>query len=209
MNDSTSVSNSVSLAGDFGAQRFAVVDTETTGLSTTDDVVLQIGVVVVRADGTVEYEYSTYLRRLTWGFGHPGAYSVHGITRRKLRSGAKPADALAHLNESLRGALFTAHNAKFDLGFLASDAARFGIDMQLSPALCTLQLSRKLDPKRERSHKLGDVAQHYGIDRVQQHDALADARLTARCLPHLLRNLSITSAADLRSHLIVDTVNAA
>ncbi len=209
MSDSIPVSTPASVADDFAAQRFAVVDTETTGLSTTDDVVLQIGVVVVRADGTVEHEYSTYLRRLTWGFGHVGAYAVHGISRRKLRSGITPPDALARLNDSLRGALFTAHNAKFDLGFLASDAERFGIDMLLSPALCTLQLSRKLDPKRERSHKLGDVAQHYGIPRVQEHDALADARLAARCLPHLLRDLSITSAADLRSHLIVDTANAA
>lgn len=209
MNDPIPVSNSAPLADDFAAQRFAVVDTETTGLSTTDDVVLQIGVVIVRADGTVEQEYSTYLRRLTWGFGHPGAYSVHGITRRKLRSGIAPAVALARLNDLLRGALFTAHNAKFDLGFLAADAARFGIDMQLSPALCTLQMSRTLDPKRERSHKLGDVAKHYGIDRVQEHDALADARLTARCLPYLLRDLSITGEAELRSHLIVDSARAA
>jgi DNA polymerase-3 subunit epsilon len=202
VNGSTPASHPTSVADDFAAQRFAVVDTETTGLSTTDDVVLQIGVVVVCADGTVEHEYSTYLRRLTWGFGHVGAYSVHGITRRKLRSGVTPPEALTQLNELLRGALFTAHNAKFDLGFLASDAARFGIDMRLSLALCTLQMSRKLDPKRERSHKLGDVAQRYGIARVQEHDALADARLTARCLPHLLRDLSIASAATLRSHLI-------
>ncbi len=209
MNGSTPAPNTASIADDFTLQRFAVVDTETTGLSTTDDVVLQIGVVIVHADGTVEHEYSTYLRRLTWGFGHVGAYSVHGISRRKLRSGMEPADALTRLNGLLLGTLFTAHNAKFDLGFLASDAARFGVDLQLSPALCTLQLSRKLDPRRERSHKLGDVARHYGIARIQEHDALADARLAARCLPHLLRDLSITSAADLRSHLIVDTANAA
>ena len=209
MNDPIPAANRASVADDFATQRFAVVDTETTGLSTIDDVVIQIGVVIVRADGTIEHEYSTYLRRLTWGFGHVGAYSIHGITRRKLRSGITPPAALARLNDLLRGALFTAHNAKFDLGFLTSDAARFGVDMQLSPALCTLQLSRRLDPKRERSHKLGDVAGRYGIARTQEHDALADARLTAQCLPHLLRDLSIASAADLRSHLIVDTAHAA
>ena len=34
--------------------RFAVVDTETTGLSGTDDYVLQLGVVISRSDGTIE-----------------------------------------------------------------------------------------------------------------------------------------------------------
>ncbi|MFM7899037.1 MAG: exonuclease domain-containing protein, partial [Actinomycetota bacterium] len=53
--------------------RFAVVDTETTGLSTDNDRVLQIGVVVARGDGTVEHQFVTYLKRLAWGFGHVGA----------------------------------------------------------------------------------------------------------------------------------------
>ena len=34
--------------------RFAVVDTETTGLSGTNDYVLQLGVVISRHDGTIE-----------------------------------------------------------------------------------------------------------------------------------------------------------
>ena len=45
--------------------RFAVVDTETTGLSTDEDRVLQIGVVIMRGDGTVEHSSSVASRYAT------------------------------------------------------------------------------------------------------------------------------------------------
>jgi len=180
--------------------RFAVVDTETTGLSTDDDRVLQIGVVVVRGDGSVEHEFVTYLKRLTWGIGHVGAYHVHGITRRQLRSGMKPREALEMLNVLISGCVFTAHNAKFDLGFLRSDATRLAVPLKVTGPLCTLNLSRKLDPNRTMSHKLRDVAARLGKSTDRPHDALADAQLTAAVLPSLLAAHHITSDGDLAAY---------
>ncbi|MEY3482054.1 MAG: hypothetical protein RLZ40_97 [Actinomycetota bacterium] len=180
--------------------RFAVVDTETTGLSTDDDRVLQIGVVVVRGDATVEHQFVTYLRRLTWGFGHVGAYHVHGITRRQLRNGMKPVEALEMLNVLIDGCVFTAHNAKFDLGFLRSDSTRLEVPLKVTGPLCTLTMSRKLDPTRSMSHKLRDVAARYGKSTDRPHDALADAELTAAVLPSLLAAHHVTTYGELTAH---------
>lgn len=180
--------------------RFAVVDTETTGLSTDDDRVLQIGVVVVRGDGSVEREFVTYVRRLTWGVGHVGAFQIHGITRRQLRSGMKPREALETLNRLIDGCVFTAHNAKFDIGFLQSDSTRLEVPLKLTGPLCTLNLSRKLDPQRTMSHKLKDVAARFGKSTDRPHDALADAQLTAAVLPDLLAAHRVTTYAELASH---------
>ncbi len=180
--------------------RFAVVDTETTGLSTDDDRVLQIGVVVVRGDGSVEREFVTYVRRLTWGFGHVGAFHIHGITRRQLRSGMKPREALETLNRLIDGCVFTAHNAKFDIGFLQSDSTRLQVPLTLTGPLCTLNLSRKLDPQRTMSHKLKDVAARFGKSTDRPHDALADAQLTAAVLPNLLAAHRVTTYAELASY---------
>lgn len=180
--------------------RFAVVDTETTGLSTDDDRVLQVGVVIVRGDGTVEHEFVTYLKRLTWGLGHVGAFHVHGITRRQLRRGMKPREALEMLNVLINGCVFTAHNAKFDLGFLRADATRLEVPLGVTGPLCTLTLSRKLDPNRTMSHKLRDVAARYGKSTDRPHDALADAQLTAAVLPSLLAAHGITTRDDLTPH---------
>ena len=180
--------------------RFAVVDTETTGLSTDDDRVLQVGVVVVRGNGAVEKEFVTYVRRLTWGFGHVGAFHIHGITRRKLRGGIKPREALEKLNALISDCVFTAHNAKFDIGFLQSDSTRLQIPLKLTGPLCTLTLSRKLDPQRAMSHKLKDVAARFGKSTERPHDALADAQLTAAVLPELLSAHRITTYGELTTH---------
>jgi len=180
--------------------RFAVVDTETTGLSTDDDRVLQVGVVVVRGNGAVEKEFVTYVRRLTWGFGHVGAFHIHGITRRQLRGGIKPREALEELNALISDCVFTAHNAKFDIGFLQSDSTRLQIPLKLTGPLCTLTLSRKLDPQRAMSHKLKDVAARFGKSTERPHDALADAQLTAAVLPELLSAHRITTYGELTTH---------
>ena len=180
--------------------RFAVVDTETTGLSTDDDRVLQVGVVVVRGNGAVEKEFVTYVRRLTWGFGHVGAFHIHGITRRQLRGGIKPREALEKLNALINDCVFTAHNAKFDIGFLQSDSTRLHIPLKLTGPLCTLNLSRKLDPQRAMSHKLKDVAARFGKSTERPHDALADAQLTAAVLPELLSAHRITTYGELTTH---------
>jgi len=68
--------------------RFAVVDTETTGLSPDTCAILQLGIVIVRGDGVIEDQFSTYIKRRFWKTGRLGAHHVHGITRRHLRTGS-------------------------------------------------------------------------------------------------------------------------
>ena len=60
---------------------FAVVDLETSGLSTRWHRILQIGMVTVEADGTVVDEWST-LVKMRWPLQRVGPTHVHGITRR-------------------------------------------------------------------------------------------------------------------------------
>lgn len=87
----------------------------------------------------------------------------------------------------LEGARFVAHNAPFDLGFVRKAADQAGVDLPIEQPLCTLRLSRALDPERTMSHKLTDVCERYGVSLDRPHDALADAEATAAILPHLLR----------------------
>ncbi len=180
--------------------RFAVVDTETTGLSGTDDYVLQLGVVVARADGTIEDQYETFVRRNFWKPGRLGAFKVHGITRRNLWRGISPNEMLERLNNYLSTTIFVAHNAKFDIAFLTSEATRAKTTINLNGPLDTLKLSRALDPKRSLSHRLKDVTARYNVVVDRPHDALADALGTALVLPHLLRAHNITTVEQLKTH---------
>jgi len=179
-----------------GLPRFAVVDVETSGLRPKRHHVLQIGLVVVEADGTVVDRWSTLVRlRRFWH--RVGPRHVHGITRRSLRDAAHAAEAFDELRRRIDGAVFTAHNAKFDAEFIDRAAQRAGVTLRVEPRLCTLDLSRRLDPERLLTHGLADVCGRYAVPLVDHHDALADATATAAVLPLLLRDLGITEATQL------------
>lgn len=169
------------------AQRFAVVDVETSGLSQKRHHVLQVGVVVVDGTGVVLERWSSLVApRSRWWF-RVGPTQLHGIHRRDLRSAPPAQEVLARLAGLLQGTRFVAHNAEFDMAFLKKAASRNGITLTMDQPLCTLRLSRQLDPGRELSHRLGDMCARYDIQLTRPHDALADADATAAVLPHLLR----------------------
>ncbi|MDX2379408.1 MAG: 3'-5' exonuclease [Acidimicrobiia bacterium] len=183
--------------------RFAVVDLETSGLSSRRHRILQLAMVTVEADGTRLDSWET-LVKLRWPWQRVGPTQVHGLRRGDLR-GAPPLDeVLDEFSERLDGALFTAHNAEFDSEFLLRAARRrqgLDLDATLAPRLCTLRMSRRLDPERERSHRLGDVCDRYGVEISRPHDALADATATAEVLPHLLAAHDISEPGQLEPHL--------
>ena len=176
--------------------RFAVVDVETSGLSTSRHRILQIGLVTTDAHGDVLDEWST-LVALRWPWSRVGPRKVHGITRRSLRGAPKAPVALAELRDRLDGAVFTAHNVEFDAQFIERAAARAHIPLTLDRRLCTLQLSRRLDPDRLLTHGLADVCARYDVPLERHHDALSDARATAGVLPHLLAAYGVLDEADL------------
>ncbi len=180
--------------------KFAVVDTETTGLSGTNDYVLQLGVVISRSDGTIEEQYETFVKRFFWKPGRLGAYKVHGIKRSDLRKGISPQEMINRLNQLLSETIFVAHNAKFDIGFLNGEADRLKTKINYNGPLDTLKMSRALDPKRVNSHRLKDVTARYGVTVTRPHDALADALGTALVLPHLFAQHKITTTEELVSH---------
>jgi DNA polymerase-3 subunit epsilon len=175
--------------------RFAVVDIETSGLSTRRHRILQVAVVTVRDDEIVD-EWSS-LVKLRWRYQRIGPRRVHGLGRAELRTAPHQYDVLRQLAARLDGAVFTAHNAQFDWSFIERAAARAGVGLRPAHRLCTLTLSRLLDPERRYSHRLADVCERYGVTNDHPHDARFDARATAQVLPHLLAAHGISDAADL------------
>lgn len=176
--------------------RFAVVDIETSGLSLRRHRILQVAVVTVdiTPDGSHIVDEWSSLVRLRWPWQRVGPRNVHGITRRSLRDAPRADAVLAELARRVDGAVFTAHNVAFDWSFVERASRRSGAALGTPPRLCTLWLSRKLDPDRARSHRLADLCERYGVTNDRPHDALADARATAEVLGHLLAAHGVTDA---------------
>jgi DNA polymerase III subunit epsilon len=171
---------------DGAGELFAVVDVETSGLRPRRDHLLQIAVVTVDADGNVVDRWTTLVRLRRW-WHRVGPRHIHGITRRRLRRAPAAREALRELAGRLDGTVFTAHNAHFDAEFLEQSARRVGVDLVVDRRVCTLELSRRLDPERQLTHGLAELCARYGVELTAHHDALADATATAAVLPHLLR----------------------
>jgi DNA polymerase-3 subunit epsilon len=176
--------------------RYAVVDVETSGLRPRRDHILQIAIVTVEADGRVLDRWTTLVRLRHW-WHRVGPRHIHGITRRRLRRAPGAREALTELAARLDGKVFTAHNADFDAQFLERAARRHGVPLRLDRRLCTLRLSRGLDPDRQLTHGLADLCARYEIPIERPHDALCDARAAAGVLPHLLAAHGVVDEADL------------
>lgn len=180
--------------------RFAVVDLETSGLDARRHRVLQVAMVTVDESGAVLDEWETFVK-LKWPLGRVGPTDVHGITRSMLRRAPRLGDALDEFYDRLGDSMFVAHNARFDGEFLARASRSRNAPIEraavLERRLCTLRMSRRLDPDRQLSHRLGDVCDRYDVALDRPHEALADARATAAVLPHLLRAHHVRTVDDL------------
>jgi DNA polymerase-3 subunit epsilon len=177
--------------------RFAVIDVETSGLRPKRDHLLQVAVVVADARGSVLSEWSTYVRPKWWRIARLGPRHVHGITRSMVRRAPSESEVVAELAARLHGTVITAHNAGFDMAFVRRAARRAGVSLPGVQQVCTLRMSRSLDPDRLQSHRLADLCTRYEIDPGRAHDALADAEATAAILPHLIDALQVESLEGL------------
>ncbi len=183
------------VAGQLVLPRFAVVDIETSGLSLRRHRILQVAVVTVEGGAVVD-EWSS-LVRLRWPWQRVGARSVHGIDRRSLRTAPDRRYVMGQLADRLEGSVFTAHNAAFDWSFIERAARRDNVTLPSVRQLCTLRLSRRLDPERAASHRLDDLCLRYAVTNSRPHDALHDARATAAVLHHLLVANNVAAGGDL------------
>jgi DNA polymerase III subunit epsilon len=161
-----------------GVTPFAVVDVETTGFSPRlHDRMIEVAVVRMAANGTIEDEYLTLLNPQR----DIGATQVHGLTAADVCQAPTFVEVVGDVATRLDGAILVGHNLRFDLAFLIAECARAGYPLPAIPGLCTLRLAYLLAPGLA-SRKLASCCASAGIRLDGAHSALADARATARLL---------------------------
>lgn len=172
---------------------FAVVDVETTGsLRWRGHGMIEIAVVQV-SGGVIGETWHTLLdpgRRIP-----PFVTELTGITPDMVRGAPDFEHVAAEVYARLEGRVFVAHNVGFDWGFVESHLTRTLGETPRVQRLCTLQLSRRLLPRRSRS--LDAVAHHFGIEIHGRHRALGDAIATARIFLRLLDAAELRGFTDL------------
>ena len=159
--------------------REIIFDTETTGLDSREDRVIEIGGVELENQFPTGRTLHIYInpgeRKV-----HPDALAVHGITDEFLKDKPSFADVVEQIVDFFGDARWVAHNATFDIGFINAEFERLGLPpIGMDRVIDTLALARRKHPMGPNS--LDALCRRYGIDNSHRakHGALLDSELLA------------------------------
>jgi DNA polymerase-3 subunit epsilon len=151
----------------------AVVDLETTGGNMYEDRVTEVALLRFEGGKITQHQWlvnpeqpiSPFITRLT------------GIDNEMVAAAPTFAELAPTLLPLLRGTLVVAHNSRFDYTFLRHEFRRAGIPFA-APALCTVQLSRRLYPEFHK-HNLDSIIERFDLAVESRHRAMADVLVLA------------------------------
>ena len=178
-------------------RNIAFVDIETTGLSSTHDRIIEIGIIRVE-DNSIVQTYHSLINPQT--FLPAEIERITGITTKELENAPTFRSIKQDILEILIDTTFVAHNVRFDYGFIKNEFKRENISFS-SKQFCTVKLSRLLYPSAPR-HNLDAIIQRFNLVCENRHRALDDAKVLFHFYQKLQENFPrehITSAIDICS----------
>ncbi len=154
-------------------KKFAIIDIETTGGRAAKNKITEIAIVL--HDGvSILDQYETLI--------NPECHIPYGITELTGINDAMVADApkfyevAKKIVEMTEGAVFVAHNVRFDYSFIQEEFRRLGFTYTRKK-LCTVRMSRKAFPGL-RSYSLSNLIRHFGLNVGARHRAMGDTMAT-------------------------------
>ncbi len=162
------------------SKNFVIVDVETTGGSPVYDRVIEIGIIRIEKGEIVE-TFNSLINP-----GKPVSSFIEGITGIKSEElkGAPGFEEVSFTIERLlTDAVFVAHNARFDYGFIKNELKRSGIAYN-SKCLCTVRLSRLMFPQYKK-HDLSTLIDRFNFECANRHRAYDDAKVLWDFLSYL------------------------
>ncbi len=163
---------------------YVVFDIETTGFSPLNNRIIEIGAVKVRG-GVIQEKFSTFVNPEV-----PIPFRIEqltGINDNMVLGAPVIGKVLSEFLEFCKGASLVAHNASFDVSFIARNAQVCGLEFDPT-VLDTVSLARLLLPQLNR-YKLDTVAKTLNISLENHHRAVDDAGATAEIFIAFLKML--------------------
>ena len=165
-------------------QEIVCFDIETTGLNRKYEVIIEIGAVVLK-NGEITDRFNTFVspgRILS-----PEIIRLTGITDEMLVGAPSQEKALRAFLAFAGDRPLAAHNADFDMGFIAAGCRKYGIPFH-NPSIDSLILAQNLLPDLGK-YKLDIVAEHLHLPAFNHHRASDDAATVGYMLPPFFKML--------------------
>ncbi|MCR5067003.1 MAG: PolC-type DNA polymerase III [Erysipelotrichaceae bacterium] len=167
---------------------YAVIDFETTGLSTRFDHIIEFGGVVVKNNSVTEIRKQLFVKPPV--DLPPFIEKKTNITNQMLANARPIEEAIDEILEFLGDRIIVAHNADFDFNFLNDTLIRLGRKPLTNVCLDTLNLARMVVQDRK-YYRLGVIANYYGVeyDENTAHRGDYDAEVLANVLVRMLPDI--------------------
>lgn len=176
--------------------REIIFDTETTGLDSREDRVIELGGIELFNRFPTGRTFHKYINPQGRAI-HPDAQAVHGISLADLADKPGFHEIAEEFLLFIDGARLVAHNAGFDIGFLNVEFGRLGHpSIEPERVVDTLALARRKHPMGPNS--LDALCRRYGIDNTRRakHGALLDSELLAEVYIELIGGKQATLVLD-------------
>lgn len=162
-------------------KKYAIIDIETTGGLAKRDKITEIGVVVHDGEKIVE----TFQSLVNPGRSiPPNITRITGITDDMVVDAPRFFEIAKRIVELTEGAIFVAHNVRFDYTFIKEAFKDLGYTFS-KRQLDTVRLARNTFPGLK-SYSLGNLIKHFNIKVKNRHRALDDALATSELLEMIL-----------------------
>ena len=168
---------------------YIVYDIETTGLSQTYDEIIEISAYKVYQGGVIE-KFEKFVKpkrhisqKIT---------TLTSITDDMVKDADDEETVVREFLEFSSGAIFVAHNAKFDVGMIYAKAKKYNIDFVKQGTIDTLNLFRVIagyQPNRPKKYNLEVLAKTYKVKEEHHHRANDDTRVTFLSFVQMLQQV--------------------
>ncbi|WP_407082969.1 PolC-type DNA polymerase III [Paenibacillus polygoni] len=193
---------------DLKTSTYIVFDIETTGLSVTQNKIIEIAAVKMVEDKEVD-RFATFVNpheRIPYNI-----QQLTNINDDMVKDAPELEPVMKEFVTFVGDGILVAHNARFDMGFIQANLKTLGMTPLDNPVLDTLELARMLHPSMK-NHRLNTLADKYKISLENHHRAIDDTIALAGILTGLLNDAlqikGITQLDRLNDYVGMDLSNS-
>lgn len=176
---------------------YVIFDVETTGLSAIYDKVIELSAVKMKNGGVLE-EFEEFI--------DPGFHlsdtttNLTSITDDMVRGSKTEEEVFKLFRDFCGDTIVAGHNVTFDVGFMNTGYARYGMESIKNPIIDTLTLARFLYPELK-GYRLNTLAKKFGVALEHHHRAIYDAESTGHLLHLFLKEAEETYQIEFHEQL--------
>ncbi len=165
------------------SELFAIVDLETTGGRADREKIIEVAIALHDGEKIID-QFESLInpeRSIPYNITR-----ITGITTEMVADAPKFYEVAKKVVEMTEGAVFVAHNVRFDYSFLFHEFQRLGFTFTRKQ-LCTVKMSRKAFPYLEGGHSLGNLIKQFEIKVKDRHRAMADVYATVDVFERIIK----------------------